>query len=132
MALLVRLASVASFNVAPVDWYFFLAALAAIPLWLVTRAPVYSVLLITLIDAAAYVPTFRKSRFHPEQEALFTYATNTAKFLLALAALPRQTMVSSLYPWSLVATNALFIAMVLFRRRELRRVRARREFGKRD
>ena len=29
-------------NVAPVDWYFFLAALAAIPLWLVTRAPVYS------------------------------------------------------------------------------------------
>ena len=37
-------------NVAHVDWYFFIAALLSIPLWLITDTPLYSVLLVTLID----------------------------------------------------------------------------------
>ena len=89
-------------------------------MWLLTATPLYSVLLITFIDAAAYSPTFRKSWLRPEQEALITYFTNSLKFLLSIAALPEQTIVSSLYPWSIVATNATFIAMVLVRRRRLR------------
>jgi hypothetical protein len=103
-------------HVARIDWYFFAAALAAIPLWLGARTPFYSVIWITVIDALAYVPTFRKSWLRPYDEALFTYVTNTLKFLLALAALPEQTVVSSLYPWSLVVTNSLFIGMVMYRR----------------
>jgi len=51
--------------VLPADWYFFLAALAAIPLWLLTRTPLYSVVVVTVIDALAYVPTFRKSWHRP-------------------------------------------------------------------
>lgn len=103
-------------NVVLADWYFFGAALAAIPLWLLTNTPLYSVLLVTGIDALAYVPTFRKSWQWPDQESVTTFALGSLKYLLGIAALPQQTVISSLYPWSLVATNTAFIAMTVFRR----------------
>jgi len=108
-------------NVLPVDWYFFLAALAAIPLWLLTKTPLYSVVIVTGIDGLAYVPTFRKSWYRPEQESVPTFVLGTIKWLFAIAALSEQTVISSLYPWSLVATNTAFVAMTLYRRRHLRR-----------
>jgi hypothetical protein len=106
-------------NVLPADWYFFLAALAAIPLWLLTKTPLYSVMVVTVIDALAYVPTFRKSWQRPEQESVVTFTLGSIKFLLGIAALPEQTLISSLYPWSLVATNTAFVAMTLYRRYRL-------------
>lgn len=108
-------------NVVRADWYFFAAALAAIPMWLLTKTPLYSVLLVTAIDAIAYVPTFRKSWVWPDQESITTFALGTLKYLLSIVALPQQTLISSLYPWSLVATNTAFIAMTLFRRYRIKR-----------
>jgi hypothetical protein len=108
-------------NVVRADWYFFFAAIAAIPLWLLTKTPLYSVVLVTVIDALAYVPTFRKSWHWPEQESVFTFVLGSLKFLLAIAALPEQTVISSLYPWSLVCTNGAFVTMTLFRRYQIGR-----------
>jgi hypothetical protein len=108
-------------NVLPADWYFFIAALAAIPLWLLTRTPLYSVVVVTVIDALAYVPTFRKSWHRPAEESVLTFILGSLKYILGIAALPTQTLISSLYPWSLVATNSAFIAMTLYRRYQLGR-----------
>jgi hypothetical protein len=103
-------------QITTIDWYCFGVALAAMPLWLLAGTPLYSVILITVIDLLAYVPTFRKSWHRPYDEALFTYVTNTLKFVMAVVALPRQTIVSSLYPASIIVTNCAFVTMVLFRR----------------
>jgi hypothetical protein len=108
-------------EVQPGDWWCLVAALAAIPLWQLARTPLYSVILVTLIDGLAYVPTFRKSWRHPEQESLLTFSLGAAKFLLGIAALPERTLIASLYPWSLVAANTAFVTMTLLRRRRLRR-----------
>jgi hypothetical protein len=104
-------------NVSTADWYCLGLALLAIPLWVTTETPLYSVLLITFIDTVAYVPTFRKSWHHPDQEVLFTYVTATAKYLFSVAAMPEQTLISGLYPWSIIATNSGFILLVVYRRR---------------
>ena len=76
-------------------------------------------LLVTLIDVLAFVPTFRKSWRRPEQESVFTFALGSLKFLLGIAALPEQSIISSLYPWSIVITNSIFVLMVIFRRHQL-------------
>ena len=83
-------------NVARVDWYFFIAALVSIPLWLITNTPHYSVLLVTLIDVLAFVPTFRKSWRRPNKSSVFTFALGSLKFLLGIATLPEQSIISSL------------------------------------
>ena len=43
------------------DWVAFLSSLAAIPLWYVTKDPLWSVILLTGISAVAFYPTVRKS-----------------------------------------------------------------------
>jgi hypothetical protein len=50
------------------DWIALLVTLIAIPLWVVTSDPLWSVLLVTGIDAVAYYPTFRKSYAKPDEE----------------------------------------------------------------
>lgn len=103
--------------IAKSDWIFFIGSILAIPVWYVTGDPLWSVILITIIDAAAFVPTFRKAYFHPETENTTTYALSGIKFIFSLLALEAFTVTTALYPASLVLANGIFVAMVLWRRR---------------
>lgn len=103
-------------DIAKIDWVFLGGCLAALGLWALTKSPTASVVLITLIDALAFAPTFRKSFVRPYSETLITYAVSALKFAIALAALGSFSVATVLYPTSLVVTNGLFVAMVLWRR----------------
>ncbi len=107
-------------NIVPIDWLFFVGSLLALGLWFVTKSPVSSVILITIIDILAFVPTFRKSFHKPDEETAITYALSGVKFALSLAALNVVSITTALYPLSLVVTNGLFVAMVLWRKQQLR------------
>lgn len=104
------------------DWITFIAALAAIPLWLATDNPLYAVILITLIDALAFYPTFRKAYHYPHEELVFTFFLSGLKFVLSLFALDTVSLVTVVYPASLIFMNWLFIAMVVYRRNVLSKV----------
>ena len=99
------------------DIITFLACLSAIPVWLATDDPLGAVIIVTVIDALAFYPTFRKSWGAPDEENLFQYTMAAIKFALAVAALEHYSVVTALYPASLVVMNALFIAFTLARRR---------------
>jgi len=104
-------------NIVRVDWYFLAGALAALAVWAITDDPVWSVILITIIDAIAFVPTFRKSYHKPYEETLFTFTMSGLKYIFGIAALSVFTVTTVLYPLSLVITNMLFVAMLVMRRR---------------
>jgi hypothetical protein len=110
---------VARQNIVRLDWVFFIGSLASLGVWAVTKSPTGSVVLITLIDALAFVPTFRKSFHKPDEETAITYALSALKFGVSLAALGSLTLTTTLYPLSLVVTNALFVLMVTWRRKSL-------------
>jgi hypothetical protein len=119
LAVTITALKVALQNIVALDWVFFVGSLAALGLWLLTKDPVGSVVLITLIDALAFVPTFRKSFHKPQEETASTYALSALKFGVSLAALNAITLTTTLYPISLVVTNGLFVAMVTWRRKRL-------------
>lgn len=98
------------------DWSFFIAAIVAIPIWYFTGNPLWSVIIITVIDAIAYVPTFRKAYFHPDTEDVTQYFLAGTKYLVGILALSAFSITTVLYPLSLVITNAAFVAMVFVRR----------------
>jgi len=106
-------------NIVPLDWFFFVGSMVSLAVWAVTKDPVWSVILITTIDALAFVPTFRKSYHKPYEETAVTYSLSAIKFAVGLAALSTVTLTTALYPLSLVVTNALFVAMVVWRRKRL-------------
>ena len=101
------------------DWIFFISAVATIPVWYLTGNPLWSVILITVIDAVAFAPTFRKAYFYPKTENMWTYLLSGTKFIFGIAALQSLTLTTALYPASLILANGAFVVMVLWRRKSL-------------
>jgi hypothetical protein len=97
------------------------AALLAIVPWLLTDSPTLSIILITLIDLLGFMPTIRKSWHKPQEETLIAYVFAGIKFALAIIALENYSLVTWLYPASLVITNLFFVIMLIVRRKQLAR-----------
>lgn len=101
------------------DWLSFITALAAIGLWIATDDAFWAVILVTLIDVLAFWPTFRKSWHKPYEEVISTYVISSIKFIPAFFALEQVSVVTALYPVSLIFLNGGFALMVFLRRRAL-------------
>ncbi len=107
-------------NITRGDWCAFIAALSAIPVWLVTGSPLLAVIIATLIDMTIYYPTFRKSWMKPGEESVVVYFVMAVQFLLSLAAMENVTLTTALYPAMIVTMNMLLIILLLARRQVLR------------
>jgi len=93
-------------------------AILGIALWIVTTNPLWSVVVVSIVDAVGYVPTFRKTYKQPYGETLALYLLSTVSFVISLFALQMVNLTTALYPSSLIATNIVFISMVLVRRKK--------------
>lgn len=107
-------------NIVFVDWLSLIACGLALLLWFATKGPLLSVVLITLIDAIAFLPTFRKSFNKPMEETASTYTLSSIKFVLSILALKQTSVITALYPLSLVFMNGIFVLMLIVRRKQLK------------
>lgn len=107
-------------NIVFVDWLSLLGAGIALFLWFLTKEPLLSVILITIIDALAFFPTFRKSFMKPSEETATTYSLSGLKFVLSIFALNKISIITALYPLSLVLMNWIFVGMLIMRRKQLK------------
>jgi hypothetical protein len=87
--------------------------------WFFTNNPLTAIILVTIIDFLGSIPTIRKSYLKPYEETLIHYVLAGLKFVLAIMALQKYSLITCLYPASLVASNLLFAAMLVIRRRTL-------------
>jgi hypothetical protein len=101
------------------DWLTLAIACVSIIIWKLTNDPTISVILITVIDAIGFLPTFRKGFMRPFEETATTFTLSAIKFVPALFALESFTIATWLYPASLVLMNGLFVCMLLIRRKQL-------------
>lgn len=95
------------------------AALIAIPLWVVTKQPLLAVILVSAIDATGFWPTLRKSYHVPHQETLSNYWLAAIKNIIAIAALQKYSLITLIYPASLVLTDGLCFILLVIRLRQL-------------
>lgn len=98
------------------DWIMFLCGLTAIPAWLITNDPVWSIVIVTGIDCSAFYPTFRKSWLRPHEENSFMYGFNIPRHMVALSALGHISLTTALYPAALLAMNVIMYVMLRSRR----------------
>lgn len=102
------------------DWVILALGLSAIPLWLLTKNPLWSVILVSMIDASGYIPTFRKSWHKPDQENAIFFGLDCLIYVTAILALENLTLTTYLYPATLFVMNVLLTVMLLYRRAVLR------------
>ncbi len=106
-------------NIMLFDWLCLAGAALALALWAITKQPLASIILITVVDAFGFLPTVRKAYTKPQQETLITYEINTLKYFLIVLALQNYSWVTVLFPFAVALMNGLFVAMLIVRRRQI-------------
>ncbi|MGD0637748.1 MAG: hypothetical protein ABSA72_06890 [Nitrososphaerales archaeon] len=94
-----------------------LAALLGIVVWGITTDPLWSVIILTLVDVDGSIPTFRKAYKRPAEESVTIFFLSAISYFISLFALGTISLVTFLYPATLVVADAIFVLMVLYRRR---------------
>ncbi|MEO5499481.1 MAG: hypothetical protein ABIR46_03205 [Candidatus Saccharimonadales bacterium] len=95
-------------------------SLFAMGFWLIADQPIVSIILVVIADMLAFYPTVRKSWNKPRSETLSLYVTNTVRFAMALIAVERYTILSTLWLAFWVIGNGLFSIMLVIRRRQIK------------
>lgn len=111
----------AKVKIIKIDTIFLILALVALGLWLIAKQPVLSAILTTLVDLLGFAPTIRKSWNKPFTETLTFYYLNTFRFGLAVIALQKYSIITTLYPTTWLAANSLFALMLITRRKQVSR-----------
>lgn len=93
-------------------------ALLAIVLWVATKDPLGSVILITIADLIGFIPTLRKSMTKPHEETASSYLIGSLKWLLSVFALGSFTLTTALYPATMTVANTALVGMLIYRRRQ--------------
>lgn len=104
-------------NIKRSDWVTFAVSLAAIPLWVATKTPVWSVILVCIIDTLGYYPTVRKSWEKPDEEAAISYIFSACGAFFSILALEHYTISTWLYSAVLAWSNASMALFLWVRRR---------------
>ena len=107
-------------NIKCADWITLLIAFTAIPLWIITKTPVWSVILVCMIDTSGYIPTARKVFEKPRQETPYSYMFSCAGAFLSLLAIENYTPSTWLYPLVLTLSNCTMATYIFIRRYQLR------------
>jgi hypothetical protein len=106
------------------DWLSLGGAGVAGLLWMVTKGPLLSVILVTIIDAFGSFPTFRKSFRNPFEESPVAYIGGAVAFSLALLALQAYRAETVLFPSFIVLADGSLVIMLVVRRWMLARATA--------
>jgi hypothetical protein len=108
-------------NITRGDWAVLVSVLMALPLWVMTSNPVWSVILVSVIDTVAFYPTLRKSWNRPHEEVATTFVLGMAGFAFALMALDNPSFTNVCYPAKVILTNGIFVSCLFYRRMVLAR-----------
>jgi hypothetical protein len=106
-------------NIKRGDWITLAVALCTIPLWMATKTPVWSVIIVSIIDALGCYPTLRKSWNKPYEEAVRSYILSGFGAFFSVIALENYTVSTWLYPVEGMCANATIVAFLLYRRRHV-------------
>ena len=106
-------------DIKKIDIVFLIVALLALPLWLIVKQPILSIIILTTIDLIGFLPTIRKSWNRPRSETLSFYLITTFRHSISVLALRNYNIVTALYPVAWVAANAIFSVILIIRRRKI-------------
>ena len=101
------------------DWIVFYVALGSLVVWYVTSTPLWTALILTMVDGIGFIPTFKKSYAYPWEEHIGFYLLVSVKNLFAIVAMENYSITTTLFLWVITLLGILFIFFLLWRRKIL-------------
>jgi hypothetical protein len=109
-------------NITKADTFTLIAALLAIIVWWQLDSPILAVLMVSLIDALGYIPTFRKTYIDPSSETITFWICMVATDILALLANSEHNLLTMSYLVTLGFCNSAVVLIILMRKNKLVKV----------
>lgn len=106
-------------DIKPIDKVLTAGALAAIGLWLITDDLLLSVMLASAIDAIGMMPTIRKTWSDPCSEPYEAWGLNTLKHVLAIFALSQVSLITVIYPATMILMYGILSIMTYIKQKAL-------------
>lgn len=91
--------------------------LSAIPLWVITETPLYSVILVSLIDAAGYFPSFRKGYLLPREDSVYPFKIGILSNIFLILAVEHYSLITLTYPLTIITMNTSYVLYLYLRRK---------------
>ncbi|MSU55944.1 MAG: hypothetical protein EXS51_01350 [Candidatus Taylorbacteria bacterium] len=106
-------------NIRVFDTVCLIGALLATALWFLLHDALLSIIVVSVIDVLAYIPTFRKAYVEPYSETISMYILGGISCIFSLLALSTFSVTTSLYLIVVCVSNFAGVGLVWFRRRGL-------------
>ncbi len=103
-------------NITRHDVIILIAALSAVPLWIMTSNPFVAIVIVTIIDLLGYLPTLRKVWVKPGEEMAMSYIITNFKHFAGFFAMNVYSWTTLLYPTALVIANTVLVVIIYVRR----------------
>ncbi|MFA5991397.1 MAG: hypothetical protein WC794_04075 [Candidatus Doudnabacteria bacterium] len=104
------------------DWACFILALVAIGLWVVSKTPLYSVILSCVIDFLALLPSFRKSFHKPNEDSSLTFFISGLEYLFSLPSYLVFSFLVLAYPICVLTLDFSYAAFITIRRFQIKKL----------
>ena len=102
------------------DTVTFIISLVATCVWIFSKQPIISTLLIVTINTLANLPTIRKSWKDPHSETLFTWEMGAVRNFLGILALANYSILTWLYPVTILLINIIESTLLIIRRKQIK------------
>jgi len=99
-------------NITRSDWISFIIGLGSIFLWYLTKQPLLTVILLSVVDVAGFYPTIRKSFQKPWEEPMSMYIITIAKYIMALFAMENLVIVNWFYPACIMVSSGVTLGVL--------------------
>ncbi len=106
----------ADFTIHRTDWLYLIAALMAIPVWLITKNPLWAVIIMTGIDLLGFGPTLRNAYQHPRNEDPWFYLIFCFRNLLVIMALEHYSVTTILFPAAIGLAGSIVSVVIWYAR----------------
>jgi len=100
----------------PLDWISLVGSILALILWVITKNPLLSIILIIIVDTLGFIPTVYKGYRKPLEENHYLFMLSGIKFIIAIIALDSFSINNWIYPGWLAVTNIAFSIMLIVRK----------------
>jgi hypothetical protein len=99
-------------NITRHDVIIFVAALSAIPFWILTDNPFTAIVIVTMVDLMGYIPTLRKAYHKPHEEMAMSYLITNFKHIAGFYAMTTYSWTTLLYPSALFVANFILVGLI--------------------
>jgi hypothetical protein len=114
-------------SITRLDFGFLFASFAALPAWFVTSDPLWSVVILTVVDVLGFGPTLRKAYAYPHEESLQFYNLFIVRSLFSIFALETRNLTTVLFPAAMMVGCFVVVVLLWLRRKTLAEISAEKE-----